>query len=84
MYPTNTPRGFHVEMTWKRPFPRRFNLESTLCLCVGVFIVHKIGQNFGVLLATVLGTLGLPYKMPGVASAGQILSNNFCEFFPHS
>ena len=51
---------------------------------VGVFIVHKIGQNFGVLLTTVLGTLGLPYKMPDVALAGQILSNNFSEFFPHS
>ena len=27
--PTNTPRGFHVETTWKCPFPRRFNVEST-------------------------------------------------------
>ena len=26
-YPTNTPSGFHVETTWKRPFPRRFNVE---------------------------------------------------------
>ena len=31
--PTNTPRGFHVETTWKRPFPRRFNMESTWCVC---------------------------------------------------
>ena len=31
-YPTNTPRGFHVETTWKRPFPRRFNVESTWCV----------------------------------------------------
>ena len=31
--PTNTPRGFHVETTWKRPFPRRFNVESTWCVC---------------------------------------------------
>ena len=32
-YPTNTPRGFHVETTWKRSFPRRFNVESTWCVC---------------------------------------------------
>ena len=31
--PTNTPRGFHVEMTWKQPFPRRFNVDSTWCVC---------------------------------------------------
>ena len=31
--PTNTPRGFHVETTWKRSFPRHFNVESTWCVC---------------------------------------------------
>ena len=31
-YPTNTPRGIHVETTWKRPFPRRFNVEATWCV----------------------------------------------------
>ena len=31
--PTNTPHGFYVETTWKRPFPRRFNVESTECVC---------------------------------------------------
>ena len=31
--PTNTPRGFHVETTWKRPFPRCFNVQSTWCVC---------------------------------------------------
>ena len=31
--PTNTLRGFHVETTWKRPFPRRFNVDSTWCVC---------------------------------------------------
>ena len=25
--PTNTPRVFHVETTWKRPFSCRFNVE---------------------------------------------------------
>ena len=25
--PTNTPRVFHAETTWKRPFPRCFNVE---------------------------------------------------------
>ena len=31
-YPTNKPRVFHVETTWKRPFPRRFNVEYTWCV----------------------------------------------------
>ena len=31
--PTDTPRGFHVETTRKRSFPRRFNMESTWCVC---------------------------------------------------
>ena len=31
--PTNTPRGLHVETTWKRSFPRRFNVEFTWCVC---------------------------------------------------
>ena len=30
---TNTQRGFHVETTWKRPFPRLFNVESMWCVC---------------------------------------------------
>ena len=28
-FPTNIPRVFHVEITWKRMFPRRFNVECT-------------------------------------------------------
>ena len=32
-HPTNSPRGFHVETTWKRSFPRRLNVESTWCVC---------------------------------------------------
>ena len=35
--PTNTPREFHVETMWKRPFPRRFNVEFTWCVCREVF-----------------------------------------------
>ena len=31
--PANRPRGFHVETMWKRPFPRRFNVESKWCVC---------------------------------------------------
>ena len=31
--PTNTPRVFHVETTWKRPFLRRFNVEYMWCVC---------------------------------------------------
>ena len=33
MKPTNIPRGFHVETMRKRPFPRRFNVESTWFVC---------------------------------------------------
>ena len=51
---------------------------------VGVFIADKIGQNFGMLLTIVLCTLGSPYKMPGVVSIGQILSNLFPEDFTSS
>ena len=32
IYHTNTPRIFHVEMTWKRSFPRRFNVKYTWCI----------------------------------------------------
>ena len=31
--PTNTPRVFHVDTTWKRSFPGRFNVEYTWCVC---------------------------------------------------
>ena len=46
---------------------------------VGVFIAVKIGQNLGVLLTTVLRTLGLPHKMSGIVPTGQILLNSFSE-----
>ena len=32
-YPKNTQRVFHVETTWKRSFPRRFNMEFMWCVC---------------------------------------------------
>ena len=51
---------------------------------VGVFTADKIDLNFGVLLTTTLCTLGLPYKIPVVVPTGQILSNSFSDFFPHS
>ena len=37
---------------------------------VVVFIAVEIGRNFGVLLTTVLYTLGLPDKMLGVVPTG--------------
>ena len=41
---------------------------------VGVFIiVDEIGRNFAALLTTVLSTLGLPQKIPGVTPTGHIL-----------
>ena len=42
-FPTNTPRGFHVETTWKRPFPRRFNVESTWCVCRDMSLNSRLG-----------------------------------------
>ena len=48
---------------------------------VGVFITDKIGRNFGVLLTTVLCTLGLPYKIAVVVRSEQILPNSFSQFF---
>ena len=42
---TNTPRVFHVETTWKRLLPRRFNLESTWCVCrVAVLRIYDENQ----------------------------------------
>ena len=32
-YPASTARVFHVETTWKQPFPRRFNVEYTWSDC---------------------------------------------------
>ena len=42
--PKSTPRVFHVETTWKRPFLRRFNVEYTWCVCKGHWI-HLSGQS---------------------------------------
>ena len=38
--PTNSPRIFHVEATWKWLLPRHFNVEYTWCVCGG-FSPHK-------------------------------------------
>ena len=43
--PANTPRGFHVETTWKRPFSSRFNVESTWCVCRVVRLERIQVQN---------------------------------------
>ena len=42
--PTNTPRVFHLEKTWKRPLPRRFNVECTWCVCRKKKIVPDDGN----------------------------------------
>ena len=44
---------------------------------VGVSITDKISRKLGVLLTTVLCTLGLSYKMPGVVPTGLLLSHSF-------
>ena len=48
LIPTNTLRGFHVETTWKRSFPRCFNVESTWCVCsvFGSLIIYQFGLLF--------------------------------------
>ena len=48
---------------------------------VGLYIADKIDRDWGVLLTTVLCTLGLPCKMLGVVPTGLILSNSFSEIF---
>ena len=40
-YALQTPRGFHVETTWKRFFPRLFNGKSTWCICRVVVIFNS-------------------------------------------
>ena len=32
LFPTNTSPVFHVELRWKRLFPRSFNVEYTWCV----------------------------------------------------
>ena len=61
--PTNTPRGFHVEMTWKRSFPRRFNVESTWCVCR---VYWKLCQN----------TLFLVIRLVSQKSKTSLISKN--------
>ena len=48
---------------------------------VGAFIADEIGRYFGMLLTTVLCTLGFSYKMQGVVPTGQVLSVFFSEIF---
>ena len=43
--PTNTPRVFHVETTWKRLFPRRFNVEYTWSVCWDVYVYVQVLKN---------------------------------------
>ena len=44
-YPTNAPRGFHVETTWKGSFPRRFNVEYTWFVCRGPVNSDKLHKS---------------------------------------
>ena len=39
--PTNMPRVLLVETTWKRLFPRRFNVEYTRCVCRDRFVMPE-------------------------------------------
>ena len=36
MNTTITSHVYYVETTWKRPFPRRFNVEYTWCVSIGL------------------------------------------------
>ena len=44
--PTNIPRIFHVETTWKRSFPRRFNVDYTWCVYRVKEFVDDICEQF--------------------------------------
>ena len=59
----------------------KIGFEHLVNKYVDVFIADKIGQNFGVLLTTVLCSLGLPCKIAGVVPTWQILSNYFSKIF---
>ena len=37
-YPTNVPGVFHVEIKWKPPFSRRFNVEYICCVCKILYV----------------------------------------------
>ena len=43
--PRNTPRVFHVEMTWERPFLRRFNVEFMWCVCREAGVINEKSSN---------------------------------------
>ena len=40
--PTNTPRVFQVEATWKRQFQRRFNVKYARCVSTEEVIILKL------------------------------------------
>ena len=51
VFPTNTLRGFHVETTWKRSFPRRFKEKSTCCVSrVEVWIAIRMHTTTNIYL----------------------------------
>ena len=43
--PTNTPRVFHVEATWKRQFQRHFNVKYAWCVCREEVMILKLHAN---------------------------------------
>ena len=54
-HPTNTPRVFHVETTWKRTFPRSFNVEYKWSVCRAVSVVNKSNKHkFLITISTTL------------------------------
>ena len=63
--PTNTTRGFHVETTWKQPFPCCFNLESKWCVCredINWTYIRRPGYLLNVLCTFNLRPLCTGYK----------------------
>ena len=54
-----------IERIFHSKFISRRWLQNIANKYVDVFIADKISRNFGVLLTTVLCTLGLPQKIPG-------------------
>ena len=54
----------------------KIGIKNFARLYPGVLIAERIGLNLGILSTTGLWTSGLPYRIPGLEPARQILSNS--------
>ena len=71
---TNTPGGFHVETTWKRSFPRRFNMESTWCVCRQDSLTHSLSLHTFSTLSGHIARFGIPPCNNAISNMGKNLT----------